>query len=157
MNTGPLSHSSRSVPQIPHHLTRSCTSPGPGGPGGGTSSTRTSPRPCHRTASISGASLRLRQASNLHHVAQLTRRRAPPPEPLSPAAGQAPPAPACTAPPFLPALPARLTRPAARNEDRQDPFITNITTLKTGSSSARAMHILTLSMNLLWTASPPHQ
>src|SRR6185369_17354817 len=47
-----------------------------------------------------------------------------------------PPAPACTAPPFLPALSAALTRPAARNEDRQDPFITNITTLKTGSSSA---------------------
>ena len=73
INTGPLSHSSRSVPQIPHHLTRSCSSPGPGGAGGGTSSTRTSPRACHRTASISAAPLRPLETGNLRYVAQLTQ------------------------------------------------------------------------------------
>jgi hypothetical protein len=51
---------------------------------------------------------------------------------------------------LLPALPAGLPRrTTAKTEDRQDPFITNITTLKTGSSPAHDLHILTLSVNLL--------
>jgi hypothetical protein len=51
-----------------------------------------------------------------------------------------------------------LARRTVRKEDGQDPFITNITTLKTGSSSARDLHILKLFMNLLRDsklASPP--
>jgi hypothetical protein len=42
-----------------------------------------------------------------------------------------------------------LARRTARKEDGQDPFITNITTLKTGSSPARDLHILKVFMNLL--------
>jgi len=51
-----------------------------------------------------------------------------------------------------------LARRTARKEDGQDPFITNITTLKTGSSPARHLHILKVFMNLLRDsklASPP--
>src|SRR5690242_4010904 len=55
------------------------------------------------------------RSRNLYHVAQFTRRRAPPPEP---------------------ALPAGLSRRTAGREDGQDPFITNVTTLKTRSSPA---------------------
>lgn len=62
---------------------------------------------------------------------------------------RSPSAPTCTAPPFHPALSVGLARRTARKEDGQDPFITNITTLKTGSSSARDLHILKLFMNLL--------
>ena len=50
MNSGPARHSSRSVPQIPVHSTATRTSPGAGAGAAGTSSTRTSPRPCQRTA-----------------------------------------------------------------------------------------------------------
>jgi hypothetical protein len=51
-----------------------------------------------------------------------------------------------------------LARRTARKEDGQDPFITNITTLKTGSSPARDLHILKVFTNLLRDsklASPP--
>ena len=47
---GPSRHSSTSVPQMPQQPTASWTSPGAGGPGGSTSSRRTSPRPCQRKA-----------------------------------------------------------------------------------------------------------
>src|SRR5439155_8271956 len=56
MIDGPSRYSSRSVPQMPHQLTRSSNSPGPG-TGWGTSSTRTSPRPCQRAALIGGSPL----------------------------------------------------------------------------------------------------
>src|SRR6185437_5389178 len=84
--------------------------------------------------------------------APAARAAAPPPPARHPAhaterpASQAPPSgyakPAtsttlrtCTAPPFLPVLSVGLARRTARKEDGQDPFITNITTLKTGSSA----------------------
>ena len=126
MNTGPLSHSSRSVPQIPHHLTRSCSSPGPGGAGGGTSSTRTSPRACHRTASISVTLLQPRKTGNLHDDAQLTqarRRRKNAPSParrMKPGGGTM----------AVPVSSITPTPQSPTGKDGQDPIITDITTLK---------------------------
>src|SRR5437667_9963851 len=47
---GPPRYSCKSVPQIPHQATSTCTCPGAGGGGSCTSSTRTSCRPCHTAA-----------------------------------------------------------------------------------------------------------
>src|SRR5262249_18236817 len=73
MKSGPLCHSSRSVPQMPHQRTWSWTSPGPGGGGGGTSSTRPPPAARQPAASPSPTPGRLRGPDDRHHVAEFAQ------------------------------------------------------------------------------------
>ena len=121
MNTGPLSHSSRSVPQIPHHLTWSCSSPGPRRRG------RRHLLHPHVTPPMPPYGQHPRRLPPVTRSRQPPRRCAVhPPTGATTGARSAgpraslrsPSAPACTAPPFLPALSAGLARRTARKGRR---------------------------------------